>query len=92
MPFCTIVEFEWKETSDRERFATSVGGGDTTPPQGRLSRIVGIDDKGARAIEVWQSSDDARAFAEQSAPFLSSAQLPPPSRVFGFEVSEYIVS
>ena len=94
MPFCTIVEFEWDETFDREHFARMVdsAGGDEKSPDGRLSKIVGIDDKGARMIEVWRSSDDARAFAEHSAPALAYAQLPAPSRVVGFEVTDYIVS
>jgi hypothetical protein len=43
-------------------------------------------------IEVWRSREDAQAFAEQSAPFLATAQLPPPSRVAGFEVTSYVVS
>jgi len=65
MTFCTLVEFEWDETFGRERFTSAVGdvGGDT--PEGLLSRIVGIDDKGARVIEVWRSGDDAQAFAEK---------------------------
>jgi hypothetical protein len=94
MPFCTIVEFEWDETFDRERFASVAGdAGEGKPlPDGCLSRIAGIDGKGARMIEVWRSGDDARAFAEQSAPALSAAQLPPPSRVVGFEVTSYAVS
>jgi len=92
MTFCTLVEFEWDETFGRERFTSAVGdvGGDT--PEGLLSRIVGIDDKGARVIEVWRSGDDAQAFAEQSRPFLAAAQMPPPSRVIGFEVTSYMVS
>ncbi len=39
---------------------------DQAPPPGCLSRITSIDDTGARVIEVWQTSDDARAFAEHS--------------------------
>ncbi len=72
MPYCTIVEFEWDQTFDRERFAAVVGqaGDDAPPPAGRLSHITGIDDTGARMIEVWQSSGDAKAHADQSAPFL----------------------
>ncbi len=94
MPFCTIVEFEWDETFDREHFASVVGDSadDATPPDGRLSKIAGIDDRGARMIEVWRSSDDARAFAERSGPALADAQLPAPSRVVGFEVTSYVVS
>jgi hypothetical protein len=92
MTFCTLVEFEWDETFGRERFTSVIGdvGGDT--PGGLLSRIVGIDDKGARVIEVWRSGDDAQAFAEQSRPFLAAAQMPAPSRVIGFEVTSYKVS
>ena len=94
MPYCTIVEFEWDENFDYEGFANMIGKADETapPPAGRLSHITGIDDKGARMIEVWRSGDDAKAHAEQSAPFLADAQLPAPSRVFGFEVTSYDVS
>lgn len=93
MPYCTIVEFEWDESFGREHFASMAGMMDEeVPPPGRLSRIAGIDDRGARMIEVWRSSDDARAFAEQSAPALANADFPPPARVVGFEVSTYVVS
>jgi hypothetical protein len=60
--------------------------------EGRLSRIAGIDGQGARMIEVWRSSDDAQAFARQSAPQLAAAPMPPPSRVVGFEVTDYVVA
>jgi len=43
-------------------------------------------------IEVWRSSDDARAFAERSAPALAEIQLPPPSRAAGFDVTSYVAS
>jgi hypothetical protein len=43
-------------------------------------------------IEVWRSSDDAQAFARQSAPLLSTAQMQAPSRVVGFEVTDYVVA
>jgi hypothetical protein len=89
-----MVEFEWNKGLDRERFAgllDSAGAGQAVP-EGRLSRIVGIDDTGARVIEVWRSGDAARKFAEQSAPSLSAVQMPPPARVLGFEVTSYVVS
>jgi hypothetical protein len=93
MPYCTIVEFEWDETFDRGAFAAALEEMDTgTVPPGRLSKIGGIDEKGARMIEVWRSSDDARAFAEKSTPSLSQSSIPPPSRVVGFEISTYVVS
>jgi|ERR1022692_616078 hypothetical protein len=94
MPFCTIVEFVWDETFDREQFASTIKNAeaDSPPPDGRLSRIVGIDHQGARMIEVWRSGADARAFAERSAPFLAEAPLPAPSRVVGFEVTDYVVA
>jgi len=92
MPYCTIVEFEWDESPDREAFAITLGELDKAPtPPGRLSRIAGIDEKGARVIEVWRSGDDARRFAEQSAPSLLQASIPSPSRVVGFEVTTYDV-
>jgi hypothetical protein len=94
MPYCTVVEFEWDETFDRERFASMVGraGEAAQPPEGRLSHITGIDEHGARMIEVWRSGEDAKAHADQSAPFLATVEMPPPSRVFGFEVTSYVVS
>jgi len=94
MPFCTIVEFEWDETFDREGFARTIadGGAGKPSPDGRLSQISGIDEKGARVVEVWRSAGDAQAFAEKSRPFLAAARLPAPSRVVGFEVTSYVVS
>ena len=52
MPFCTIVEFEWDQGFGRERFTSAIGDADQEMPSGRLSRITGIGDKGARIIEV----------------------------------------
>ena len=93
MPYCTIVEFEWAVGFDPEPFANIVGGRvEAAPPEGCLSRIVGIDDKGARIIEVWRSGHDAQAYAEQSPPFPPDTPLPDPSRVFGFEVTSYVVT
>ena len=93
MPFCTIVEFEWSEAFGREQFAAmTAGAGVDDLPEGCLSRIVGIDDAGARVIEVWRAQDDARAFAEKTAPALASFQMPPPARVGGFETTGYTVA
>jgi hypothetical protein len=94
MPFCTIVEFEWDKTFDRDGFARTISGagGETPQADGRLSQISGIDEKGARVIEVWRSARDAQAFAEKSRPFREAAKLPAPSRVVGFAVTSYVVS
>jgi hypothetical protein len=93
MTFCTIVEFEWDESFDHEGFASTLDRmSEGAPPEGRLSRIAGIDAHGARMIEVWRSSDDAEAFAKQSAPQLAAARLPAPSRVTAFEVTSYAVT
>jgi len=91
MPFCTIVEFEWADKLERERFEAglSAAGADTVP-DGRLTKIVGIDGDGARVVEVWRSGEDARAFAERSAPAV--AEMPAPSRVVGFDVTSYVAS
>jgi hypothetical protein len=58
--------------------------------EGRLVRTIGIDEHGARAIEVWRAPEDARRFAETSAPSLD--ELPAPCRVFGFEVTTFEVA
>jgi len=94
MPFCTLVEFEWDESFGREQFTAAVGNADPGEelPTGCLSRITSIDDAGARVIEVWNSGEDARAFAERSAPALASAQMPRPARVTGFETTAYVVA
>ncbi len=92
MPFCTIVEFEWDENFDHQQFAATVGSAADELPPGCISRISGIGASGAKMIEVWRSGDDARAFAEQSKPFLADAQLPAPVRVAGFEVTSYSVA
>jgi len=94
MPFCTIVEFEWDEAFGREQFADMIArtGPVDDKPAGCVSRIVGVDDTGARVIEVWRSGADAQAFAEQTAPALADVQMPPPSRVTGFETTAYVVA
>ena len=94
MPYCTIVEFEWDEAFGREQFTDMIGraGPVDHRPAGCVSRIVGVDDTGARVIEIWDSSDDARAFAEQSAPALASVHMPQPARVTGFETTAYVVA
>jgi hypothetical protein len=94
MTFCTIVEFEWDESFDHEGFASTLDrmSEGSPAPEGRLSRIAGIDAHGARMIEVWRSSQDAEAFAKQSAPLLAAAQLPAPSRVTAFEVTSYEIT
>ena len=94
MAFCTLVEFEWDESFGREQFTVAMGNADPGDelPAGCLSRITGIDDAGARVIEVWRSGDDARAFAEKSRPALAAARLPGPARVVGFETTSYRVA
>ena len=94
MPFCTIVEFEFDEAFGREQFASMIerAGPVDELPAGCVSRIVGVDDTGARVIEVWGSGDDARAFAELSAPDLATIEMPPPARVTGFETTAYVVT
>ena len=61
-------------------------------PDGCVSRIVSIDDQGARIIEVWQSGDAARSHAVRSAPDASAVDMPRPSRVSGSEVTDYVVA
>jgi hypothetical protein len=94
MAFCTIVEFEWDESFGREQFTAFLerSGPVDELPEGCLSRIASIDDAGARMIEVWRSGEDARAFAEKSAPALAGTPIPAPSRVAGFPATTYVVA
>jgi hypothetical protein len=94
MAYCTIVEFRWDAAFGPEQFANVIesSGPVDELPAGCVSRIIGADDTGARTIEVWRSSDDARAFAEKSAPALAGLQLPAPARITGFETTAYVVA
>ena len=92
MTYCTIVEFEWSDPSGRTALEEAVGPTGGAPPSGCRSRIVSIDDDGARVIEVWESSEAARSHAESSAPDTSAAGMPQASRVSGFEVTDYFAN
>jgi hypothetical protein len=84
--YCTVVELTFEDSTQSEAFRSLVAG-DATVVEGRLVRVVGVDEHGARAIEVWSSPDDARRHAERTAPRLDGVALPAPTRVFGFEVT-----
>jgi hypothetical protein len=45
MAYCTIVEFEWNDSLDRDRFASMIdsAGMGQNVPEGRLSQITGFD-------------------------------------------------
>ena len=94
MPYCTVVEFEWTDDFTRGDFESGItsAAANAGHPPGRLARIAGIDDHGARMIEVWQSAEAARAFAESAGPPLSEARMPRPVHILGFEVSEFEVT
>jgi hypothetical protein len=86
MTFCTVVEWDENLIETLSTLAR-----DDMPADGSLVRIVGASDKGTYAIEVWTSAEDAQHFAEQSAPALAQASLPPPTRVDGFEASSVFI-
>jgi hypothetical protein len=87
MAFCTVVEWD----QDLGEVLRTLPGNDTQPA-GCLVRIVGSSAKGTYAIELWNSGEDARRFAEQTAPALAQSSLPPPTRVDGFEASVALIS
>jgi hypothetical protein len=91
MPFYTIVEFEWDGPDAQAAFerAMAVAAEHAPAAAGQLSKIVGLDEGGARVVELWSSYDDARRFAEASAPALAAVAMPSPVRVVGFEVTTY---
>jgi hypothetical protein len=86
MAFCTIVE--WDVDFDFARLTDSAGA-DEELPGGCLSRLVGRLETGACVIEVWQTGEDAKRFSEESAPKVSASEMPPPSRVVGFEAAVF---
>jgi hypothetical protein len=89
MAFCTIVE--WVGAFDLEGFNAMIeeAGGHENLPDGCLSRIVSAAESGARVIEVWESNEDARKFADRVGPSLGQFQVRPPDRVAAFETTFY---
>ena len=59
MAFCTIVEWDQDLGAELSRLQ-----GDDAPPPGSLVRVFGSTGSGTYAIEVWESGEDARRFAE----------------------------
>jgi hypothetical protein len=86
MAFCTVVEWD----QDLGEVLRTLPGSNAQP-EGALVRIFGSSDKGTYAIELWNSGEDARRFAEESAPSLAQSSLPPPDRVAGFETSSVFI-
>jgi hypothetical protein len=86
MAFCTVVEWD----QDLGEVLGTISGNDTQPA-GCLVRIVGSSDKGTYVIELWNSGEDARRFAEQTAAAIAPSSLPPPTRVDGFEASVALI-
>jgi len=84
--YCTVVELTFEDPSQREAFRSLVAG-DQSSVEGRLVRVIGFDEHGAHAIEVWSAPEDARRHAERTAPRLDDVALPSPTRVLGFEVT-----
>lgn len=89
MAFCTIVE--WDSEIDPGAFAALLQSAGTQAelPAGCLSRLVGNAGAGPCVIEVWQSGDDAKRYGEESAPKVGASEIPPPTRVVGFEADVY---
>jgi hypothetical protein len=86
MAFCTIVEWD----QDVSQALAHMPGNDSLPA-GALVRVYGGSESGAYAIEVWESSDDARRFEEKSAPALEQSSLPPPTRVNGYPSATVLI-
>ena len=93
MALCTVVGFEWEGPQAKLAFESMMSHSEMpSAVPGRLARIVGIDENGARAIEVWSSQSDARRVAESSHAAASVAKVPAPSRACGFEVTTFDVA
>jgi hypothetical protein len=89
MAFCTIVE--WDSTVDFSRLTAPKQNArsDDELPSGCLSRVVGQLSTGTCVIEIWQTGEDAKRFGESSAAEISASEIPPPTRVAGFETDVY---
>ena len=90
MPFCTLLE--WDRGFDLERYnrLNERAGTHDDLPEGCVSRIVGLVESGARVIEVWESDQDARRFADENAPLIAEVQMPPPTGVAAFETTVFM--
>lgn len=86
MAFCTIVEWDQDLSAELTKLQ-----GDDAPPPGSIVRVFGSTETGTYAIEIWDSSDAARRFAEASAPTLAASTLPPPTRGAAFQVSQLFI-
>ncbi len=86
MAFCTIVEWDQDVSAALRKLH-----GEDGPPAGSLVRVIGSTKSGTYAIEIWESGEDARRFAEASAPTLATSPLPPPTRVAGFETADIFI-
>ena len=89
MAFCTLLQWDGDFDFGNLDAMLQRSGGHEALPEGCLSRIVGAVDGGACVVEVWESPDDARRFAERSAPLLSEFTMPPPSRTAAFATRLY---
>ena len=83
MAFCTIVEWDQDVSAELSK----LHGDNDAPPAGPLVRVFGSTESGTYVVEIWVSGEDARRFAETSAPALATSSLPPPTRVAGFEAA-----
>lgn len=86
MAFCTIVEWDQDLGAELDKLQ-----GDDAPPPGSLVRVYGSTGSGTYAVELWESGEDARRFAESSAPALAASSLPPPDRVAGFDATRAFI-
>lgn len=84
MPFCTLLE--WDSGFDMERYheLNERSGTHDELPEGCLARIVGSVETGARVIEVWESDEHAKRFADENAHLIGEVNMPPPTGVAAF--------
>jgi hypothetical protein len=78
MPFCTLLEWDHDLDLARYEAMNERAGGHDPLPNGCLCRVVGPVETGARILEVWESADHARRFAEANGHLVAEFQLPPP--------------
>jgi len=89
MAYCTQLEWDKDFPFERYQSMAEDPSSHADLPDGCLARIVGRIGSGARIFEIWESSDDARRFGEDSRGLLTEFKMPMPDRTAAFELETF---
>ncbi|QEC48569.1 hypothetical protein FSW04_13985 [Baekduia soli] len=80
------MDFPGGDTAAYDRVIERMGLADGKPPAGALFHMAGATDEGFRVVDIWESVDAYRRFAERQIGPLSSAEGFPSPRVSIWEI------